>query len=395
MSSSPAPRSSLNAWLVAALLVAIAALLYRGGEIFQRDTNGPLHNPDAQPRPIVARGDLAQDETSTIELFRTVSPSVVFITRIDVRRDMLNLNLMEIPSGTGTGFIWDGDGHVVTNFHVIGDIVNQRIDLAEAAVVTLEDGSEWRAKLVGYALNKDLAVLKIDAPPEKLIPIQVGRSDNLLVGQKVFAIGNPFGLDQTLTTGVISGLGREIKAKTGRPIQGVIQTDAAINPGNSGGPLLDSAGLLIGVNTAIFSPTRIYAGIGFAVPVDTVNRIVPQLIRTGRVTRAGLGVELLADNIFAELRRRGLLEAQNGAMIRTTRPEGSAEKAGLRGITENEEKIVWGDIIFAIDGIPITQIDDIFRALDQRDVGETVEVQFLRDDEEMQATVELQELTQQ
>lgn len=229
---------------------------------------------NAQPRAILARGDLAEDEKSTIALFKRSSPSVVHITTMTVRQNRYTRDIQQIPQGTGSGFIWDQDGHIVTNYHVIQG--------ADAARVTLADQSTWQARLVGAYPDKDLAVLVIDAKKDRLPPIPLGTSHDLEVGQKVFAIGNPFGLDHSLTTGVISAVGREIESVTHQPIKEVIQTDAAINPGNSGGPLLDSAGRLIGVNTAIYSPSGAYAGIGFAIPVDEVNRLVPQLIREGR-----------------------------------------------------------------------------------------------------------------
>ena len=239
--------------------------------------HGGVNDPNAALRPVVARGDLAEDEKSTIELFKKASPSVVFITSLAVVQNVFSLNPQEIPRGTGSGFIWDDQGHVVTNFHVIQG--------AQAAKVTLADHSTFEAKLTGAEATFDLAVLKIDAPKSKLQALQLGKSSDLQVGQKVFAIGNPFGLDQTLTSGIVSALGREIKSPNEQPITGVIQTDAAINPGNSGGPLLDSAGLLIGVNAAIASPSGAYAGIGFAIPVDTVNEVVTQLIRRGSIPR--------------------------------------------------------------------------------------------------------------
>ncbi|HEY7493040.1 MAG TPA: trypsin-like peptidase domain-containing protein, partial [Candidatus Tectomicrobia bacterium] len=291
-----------------------------------------MRDPDAVPRAITPRGDLAADERATIDLFRAVSPSVVYITTLT--RDIFSLNLFEIPQGAGSGFIWDQDGHIITNFHVIQG--------ASAARVTLADHSVWDAQLVGIAPDQDLAVLYIAAPQSRMPPIAVGTSADLLVGQKAFAIGNPFGLDQTLTTGAISALGREITAVTGRTIAGMIQTDAAINPGNSGGPLLDSSGRLIGVNTAIYSPSGGSAGIGFAVPVDTVNRVVPQLIRHGRVIRPGLGVSL-ADDTTA--RRLGL----KGALIIQVGKGSAAEAAGLRGTRRDANgRILLGDVIIGI-----------------------------------------------
>ena len=252
---------------------------------------GGAHDPNAVPRVVTPRGDLAAEEKSNIELFRLSSPSVVYITRLAMRRDRFSLNMFEIPQGTGSGFVWNNLGHIITNFHVVQGTSSLRI--------TLADNSEWDARVVGVSPDQDLAVLFINAPRTRLKPIAIGQSANLQVGQRVFAIGNPFGLDQTLTTGIISALGREIDGVSGRKISGVIQTDAAINPGNSGGPLLDSAGRLIGVNTAIFSPSGSNAGIGFAVPVDTVNRVAPQLIRHGRVIRPGLGIHV-ADRGTAE-----------------------------------------------------------------------------------------------
>src|SRR5437773_766750 len=243
---------------------------------------GPDTDPNAAPRTVQARGDLAADEKATIDLFRTAAPSVVYITSIAMQRDFFSLNVQEIPKGTGSGFVWDSNGHVVTNFHVIQD--------AQAAKVTLADQSNWDARLVGADQDDDVAVLKIDAPSDKMPAIPLGKSSDLQVGQKVFAIGNPFGLDHTLTTGIVSALGREIKSTSERPISGVIQTDAAINPGNSGGPLLDSAGRLIGVNTAIFSPSGAYAGIGCAIPVDRVSQAVPQLLKNRRVAAPTLPV---------------------------------------------------------------------------------------------------------
>ncbi len=246
-------------------ILAILLLLVAGALVFTVIQQRRASEPPAvsfEPRAITPAQDLGADEKATIAVFQNDAPSVVHITSIQVRRDQLSLNEMEIPAGVGSGFIWDTAGHIVTNFHVI--------EGASRAQVILSDGTAFSAEIVGQAPDKDLAVLRIDAPAQKLLPLPVGQSASLKVGQKVLAIGNPFGLDQTLTTGVISGLGREIKSVTQRPIHDVIQTDASINPGNSGGPLLDSSGRLIGVNTAIYSPSGANAGIGFAVPVDTV-----------------------------------------------------------------------------------------------------------------------------
>lgn len=262
----PSAQASVRRWRLWALVLLFLLLIWLLAERF----GAYRHDPDAVPRAITPRGDLAQDEQTTIDLFRNASPSVVYITTVALRTDRYSLNLFEIPRGTGSGFVWDDEGHIITNFHVIRG--------ASAARVTLADHTTWEARPAGTAPHQDLAMLHINAPRHRLRPLAIGTSSGLQVGQKVFAIGNPFGLDQTLTTGIISALGREITSGTGRTIRGVIQTDAAINPGNSGGPLLDSAGRLIGVNTAIYSPSGSSAGIGFAVPVDTVNQVASQLL---------------------------------------------------------------------------------------------------------------------
>jgi S1-C subfamily serine protease len=334
------------------------------------------------PRSVTPRGDLAGDEKATVELFQESAPSVVYITNLAVRRDAFSFNVLEIPQGTGSGFVWDDAGHIVTNFHVIQS--------AQAAEVTLSDHSNWDARLVGAEPDKDLAVLHIDAPPDKLRPIAVGTSGDLRVGQKVFAIGNPFGLDHTLTTGIISALGREIKAVTGRSIQNVIQTDAAINPGNSGGPLLDSAGRVVGVNTAIYSPqggSGMSIGIGFAVPVDTVRRIVPQLIEHGKVVRPGLGVVLANDRITRELRLEG-------ALVIDVPRGGGAEKAGIRPTRRDASgRLVLGDVIVAVGANPVKDADDLAQWLEQKAVGETVEITVLRDDRRLKLQVTLQDVS--
>lgn len=350
--------------------VVVALALVAGGCSRRRD---------AEPHAVVARGDLAADERATIELFREASPSVVFITSMARRRDIFHLNVFEIPQGTGSGFVWDRDGHVITNFHVIQG--------ASAAKVTLGDNSTWDAELVGIAPDQDLAVLRISAEKSALAPLAIGKSSDLLVGQKVFAIGNPFGLDHTLTTGVISALGREIQAVTGRTIGGVIQTDAAINPGNSGGPLLDSAGRLIGMNTSILSPSGASAGLGFAIPVDTINRLVPQLITRGRVPRAGLGVSIADDRAVANLRLKGVLvmDVERGS---------AAEAAGIRGTVREGGQLVLGDVIEKVGGKEILSTRDLGDALDEFGVGDSVNVTVRRDQRATTIAVILQEIPQ-
>jgi S1-C subfamily serine protease len=354
----PSPATALLAVL---LLLVAGALVYT---VLQVRTRTAPPAPVLEPRSITARGDLAADERSNIELFQASSPSVVHVTNLAVRRNAYSMNVFEIPQGTGSGFLWDTAGHVVTNYHVIKD--------SDRAEVTLSDGTRWKAEIVGKEPDKDLAVLRIQAPAAKLRALAIGTSRDLQVGQKVFAIGNPFGLDQTLTTGVISGLDREIKSVSGRPIQGVVQTDAAINPGNSGGPLLDSAGRLIGVNTAIYSPSGAYAGIGFAVPVDTINRVVPQLIASGRVERPGLGIGTVPDRYARSLGVEGLVIAH-------VAPGSAAEAAGLAGVVPTETGgYALGDVIVTVDGKPVRELDDLYLLLDDHKVGDVVELGVVR-----------------
>jgi len=354
-------RSQIVYVSLSVLLFAVAGLLV--WSVIKR-VDEQAAQVSTEPRSVTSRGDLAEDERSTIELFRAASPSVVHITGIQQRE--LQFNVMEIPSGTGSGVVWDSAGHIVTNYHVVNGARRWQV------AFDFEGGPTYNAELVGVAPDKDIAVLRIQADPKLLRPIAVGASRDLVVGQKVFAIGNPFGLDHTLTTGVISGLGREIQSVNRRPIQDVIQTDAAINPGNSGGPLLDSAGRLIGINTAIYSPSGASAGIGFAVPVDTVNRIVPQLISDGRVTKPGLGVHIASD---ADARRHRI----DGVIIMVVKQDSPAYEAGLRGIGYNEGGMrVLGDTIVGADGKDVHEAADLFRVLDRHEVGDDLELDVRR-----------------
>jgi S1-C subfamily serine protease len=335
-------------------------------------------SPALDPRPITPRGDLAADEKSTTELFRKASPSVVFITTRARATDFTTRNVFEVPQGAGSGFLWDNAGHVVTNYHVIRE--------ASSAQVTLNEHSTFPAELVGVAPEYDLAVLRIKTEASRLPPIAIGTSNDLQVGQKVFAIGNPFGLDQSLTTGVVSALGRTIQGVAGNEIEEVIQTDAAINPGNSGGPLLDSAGRLIGINTAIFSPSGSNAGIGFAVPVDTINRTVPQLIRNGRIVRPRLPVtinERLSDRLPRE--RLGV----EGVLLLGV--EAAGAQAGLRGTRRTVDgDILWGDVIQAVDGKPVRTVPDLYRVLDSYSAGDVVTLTVFRDGQQTEVKVPLQ-----
>lgn len=339
-----------------------------------------LTRADAAPRPVMPRGDLAEDEKATIEIFERARGSVVFITTRARVVDFWTRNVHSVPRGTGSGFIWDEHGHIVTNLHVIAG--------ASEATVKLNDGRDYPAALVGASPAHDLAVLRIkvrfDAPP----PIPIGTSGDLRVGQKVFAIGNPFGLDWTLTTGIVSALERSLPAEDGSIISHLIQTDAAINPGNSGGPLLDSAGRLIGINTAIFSPSGANAGVGFAVPVDAVNRVVPQLIATGRYAPPSLGIEVDESLNRALTRELGL----EGVAVLRVSPGTGADKAGLRGIEIVQETgaVIPGDVILAIDDAPVSSVAELLARLDDKRVGESARLRVWREGKTIEVTVELQ-----
>ena len=379
----------------------------------------------AMPRPVDDRVDpLPKAEMSVVEMFETASQSVVFIATSQLKRELtvsddgvgrpLNTEIpddiygmlreqwlttpgrlkMTIADGlsvtidpserpedfdwdSGSGIVWDQRGHLLTNYHVVRG--------AWTLMVRLPDLSDWPATVVGFDEDKDLAVLRIDAPPERLYPARVGSSHDLRVGQRAYSIGNPFGLSSTLTEGIISAVGRTIRSGTGpgRIIQGVIQTDAAINPGNSGGPLLDSSGRLIGVTTAMVSETGSSAGIGFAVPIDTVNRIIPDLINYGRPTRAGLGVQ-----VWGEL--SGKID---GVMVASVLPGSAADRAGLRGDQLYDNSLHFarsGDIIVAIDDEKVKNFDDLYRILDRREAGEVVRVHYRRGEELHVTEIELQ-----
>ena len=377
--SGPAGRRppSRRNWVAMGLVWAVVFALVWAW--MRPEQGSPLLSPTAEPRVAVARGNLTEDEKANIAVFKEASPSVVFITTSDVARDFFSLNPVEIQRGSGSGFIYDRDGHVVTNMHVLLD--------SRKWTITLADRSPWEARFVGVAEEKDLAVLKIDAPADSLKPITIGTSTDLQVGQKVFAIGNPFGLDQTLTTGIVSALGREIQSLTGRPIRDVIQTEAAINPGNSGGPLLDSAGRLIGVNTQIASPSGASAGIGFAIPVDIVSRVVPEIIRHGRVTRPILGVEVAPDHVT---RRLGL----QGVLLREVPATSAAGKAGLRGtiVTRDGRIRQLGDLVLKIDDHPTPGQYALLDVLETYKVGDEVRVTFRRDEQEQIVAVRLEEM---
>lgn len=286
------------------------------------------------PREVAPRGDLADFERSTIRVFETVAPSVVQVVSLSAQASPVRGGADQ-PSGSGTGFIWDAAGHVVTNEHVVAN--------ARSVVVRLASGEVVPARIVGQAPNYDLAVLRLERQASLPPPVAIGASADLKVGQAAYAIGNPFGLDQSLTTGIISALKRRLPTSGGREIADVIQTDAAINPGNSGGPLLDSAGRLIGVNTAIYSPSGANAGIGFSIPVDVVNRVIPQLIRDGRVPTPGIGILAADETAAAQL-------GVTGVIVAGVAPGSPADEAGLRGVDQRYDTI--GDIIIGIEDLP-------------------------------------------
>ncbi len=299
-----------------------------------------------QPRAVTPRGDLAAFEQSTVRLFEEASPSVVYI-----------FTRNRGGGGAGSGLVWDSVGHVVTNFHVVRG--------SEGVSVRLDDGEAVQAAVIGTAPDYDLAVVRLRETRGSIRPIPIGTSGDLKVGQAVFAIGNPFGLSRTLTTGVISALNRSLPTSSDREVRGAIQTDAAINPGNSGGPLLDSAGRLIGVNTAIVSDTGTASGIGFAVPVDVVNRIVPRLIRDGAVPRPGIGIVVMGEETAARLGVAGLV-------ISRVLPGSEAEKSGLRAADLKRREL--GDIITRVNGVPVRSVPEFASELAQAGIGARVEL---------------------
>ncbi|MBA6412896.1 trypsin-like peptidase domain-containing protein [Parahaliea sp. F7430] len=316
-----------------------------------------------------------EDEANSTEIFSKASPAVVFVTNKTLRQDFFSLDIHEIPRGNGSGFVWDKSGLIVTNFHVIAG--------AHRVTVTLHDQQEYAAEVVGIAPEKDLAVLRISEPPKDLVTLPIGDSSELNVGRKVLAIGNPFGLDTTLTTGVVSALGREIKAPSNRTIRGVIQTDAAINPGNSGGPLLNSLGQLVGVNTAIYSPSGASAGIGFAIPVNTVRDVVPQLIAYGKILRPSLGIERASDRWIRRNRIQGL------PVVRVF-PGSPAAAAGIRGAYRNARgEIMLGDVITRIGDREIRSNDDFLSVLEQHEPGDSLTLELRRGRDKRLATVTL------
>jgi len=326
---------------------------------------------NAAPRPVTARGALTAEEQQNIDVFETWKGSVVYISTSDRMVDFWTRNVTSVPRGTGSGFVWDDQGHIVTNVHVIAG--------AAEATVKLADGRDYPATLVGASEAHDIAVLSIKAAGKPLKPVAIGTSHDLRVGQKVFAIGNPFGLDWSLTTGIVSALDRSLDNESGGVNRHLIQTDAAINPGNSGGPLLDSAGRLIGINTAIYSPSGASAGVGFAVPVDTVNRVVPELIARGHYSPPGLDVEtddMLSRAIARELGVEGVAVLRGAAPFRGAR-------LGARNT------VVPGDVILSVEGKEVTTAAQLAAILDDYKVGDDVRLEVWRDGQRVSLTARL------
>ncbi|SDW11259.1 S1C family serine protease [Nitrosomonas communis] len=358
------------------LAVIILMLLWRSLPMIES-----LFTPEySSVRTVTARGDLAADERATIELFEKSRDSVVFISTSRLVQDIWTRNVFAIPRGTGSGFIWDNAGHVVTNFHVI--------EGSSEATVKLADGRDYKAALVGVSPAHDIAVLRIGIGFKRPPPVPIGTSHDLKVGQKVFAIGNPFGLDWTLTTGIISALDRSLPSESGTTsIQHLIQTDAAINPGNSGGPLLDSAGRLIGINTAIYSPSGASVGIGFAVPVDTMMRVVPQIIAKGKYIRPTLGIEV---DERLNARVTAMLDIEGVVVFRVT-PDSAADKAGLEGASLTPDGgIIPKDVIVAIQGKQVDSVSKLLAMIDDFNVGDRVQLTILRDGKTRETDVILQ-----
>ncbi|MFL5245085.1 MAG: S1C family serine protease [Gemmataceae bacterium] len=369
----PHPRPTRSTSPASALLVLLIMLVGAGFLLwhFWPANNGGL-NPNVKPREVTERGPLFSDEKDLVKLYEEALPSVVHINNLANRYS--GFNVQEMPRGSGSGFVWDQDGHIVTNYHVV--------ESANALEVILSDQTSYRATNVWVYPDKDIAVITINAPKSKLKPIPLGTSHDLKVGQLAVVIGNPFGLDGTLTTGVISALNREITSESRRLIHGVIQTSAAINPGNSGGPLLDSAGRLVGITTAILSPSGAFAGIGFAIPSDDVNEVVTQLIAHGKITRPRLGVVMASDQQARQL------DITEGVLIVSVVPGGPAAKAGLRGTNVNKQQL--GDIIVSLDKTTIKTPGHLLKAMENYKVGDTVTVGILRDGDRKEIKVTLE-----
>ena len=361
--------------LALALVLATLLTACRRAPQTSPDIPGTATPADAPPVPPLPPGARTEDEKNTIAVFRHASPSTVFVTQKRVVVDYWAGTAEEVAAGSGSGFVWDDAGHIVTNFHVVKD--------AQSLTVTFQGQQTFEAKVVGVEPRKDIAVIQVQAPANLLQPVRVDRRVALEVGQKTVAIGNPFGLDHSLTTGIVSALGRQVQGIGGVTIRDMIQTDAAINPGNSGGPLLDSSGQLIGMNTMIFSKSGSSAGIGFAVPVSTIARVVPQLIKNGKAEQLGLGIQI--DPLSRLERRLGI----RGVAVLAVPESSPAAKAGLRGVSRTTGGLALGDVIVGVDTSKVDDFDDLYNALDAHHAGDTVDVKIRRGDEALTLKLEV------
>lgn len=367
----------LVAFASALMAVGAFALLGNFSGFFQLNNSANITRAEDGPRGI---SDPAQvtDEQNSIEVYKTLSPGVAFISTTSYTQDFWGG--VEEGQGTGSGSVIDTQGHILTNNHVI--------EGASKLTVSFGGDKVYPAKVIGRDPDTDLAVIKIDPPPSGLTVVPLGDSDKLSVGQKVLAIGNPFGLDRTLTTGIISGLQRPIRARNNRPIDAAIQTDASINPGNSGGPLLDKFGRMIGINSQILSPAGGSVGVGFAIPVNMAKRVIPQLIQFGEVRRPKLGVD--SYDVKKVLEQGVQLPLEAGLLVRRVIPGSAAANAGIRGLSQDQSgDVVIGDIITAINGEKIDNQDDLYRQLDKYKVGDTVQVEVFRDNRKLTVPVRL------
>ena len=364
------------------IAVGTVACLSNLGSSFRLQDNTNIALAENAP-PGVSEPSAVSDEQNSIEVYKTLSPGVAFITTTSYQQDAFGE--VEEGRGSGSGSVIDTQGNILTNYHVI--------EGAQKLNVSLGGAKTYPAEVVGSDPDTDLAVIKITPPAEGLTIIQFSDSDKLVVGQKVLAIGNPFGLDRTLTTGVISGLQRPIRGRNNRPIEGAIQTDASINPGNSGGPLLDKFGKMIGINSQIYSRTGGSVGVGFAIPANIAKRIVPQLLQFGEVRRPKLGAALYS---IAQLREQGgQLPIQSGLLIRSLASGGPAERAGLRAVSRTASGVTLGDIITSVDGEKVGDADDLYRLLDKKQINDTIQVEIVRDGKTTVVPVKLSPLPQQ
>lgn len=360
-------------------LALIVTVVFFAAWFFFPDVLSRVGRAEAAPRQVTARGELTAEERTNIDIFETWKASVVYISTSERVVDFWTRNVMSVPRGTGSGFAWDDKGHVITNLHVIAG--------AAEANVRLADGRDYSASLVGASAAHDIAVLRIQVPANSPAPVAIGTSHDLRVGQKVFAIGNPFGLDWSLTTGIVSALDRSLNGENGGVIQHLIQTDAAINPGNSGGPLLDSAGRLIGINTAIYSPSGASAGVGFAVPVDTVNRVVPQLIAKGHYAPPSLGIQ--TDDVLSRAIANQL--GVMGVAVARVPSQSNAARAGLRGVRVGPRNtVIPGDVIVAVEGKDVSSAALLSARLDDYKIGDSVKLTIWREGKQQEVTVTLQ-----